>query len=194
MANIKCILFHGMQIPENSSGGTGYEEYAEVEAVYLNGATQNVLVGTYYGDYNTAFRDFYEGVYALDNPKEAYDLLVSAIGFRLRPAKIEELDSKYLQPKKPAKRKIYRIRKLSPRECYRLMGCSDTDIDLMQNYPYILDGKGGWILPEGMTETEAKKLKISESQQYKLAGNSIVVNVLVGIFTQMFRADSDALF
>ena len=100
-----------------------------------------------------------------------------------------------VQPKTIVKMaKIYRIRKLSPRECYRLMGCSDTDIDLMQNYPYIPDGKGGWILPEGMTETEAKKLKISESQQYKLAGNSIVVNVLVGIFTQMFRTDSDALF
>ena len=40
----------------------------------------------------------------------------------------------------------------------------------------------------------AKKLKISESQQYKLAGNSIVVQVLEAIFTQMFRADSDCLF
>ncbi len=90
--------------------------------------------------------------------------------------------------------KIYRIRKLTARECYRLMGCSDTDIDLMQNYPYAPDGKGGWILPEGMTETEAKKLKISESQQYKLAGNSIVVQVLEGIFTQLFRADTDSLF
>lgn len=35
---------------------------------------------------------------------------------------------------------------------------------------------------------------ISESQQYKMAGNSIVVQVLEGIFTQMFRKDEDALF
>lgn len=90
--------------------------------------------------------------------------------------------------------KIYRIRKLTARECYRLMGVSDADIDLMQNYPYIPDGKGGWILPEGITETEAKKLKISESQQYKMAGNSIVVQVLEGIFTQMFKAEYDTLF
>ena len=35
---------------------------------------------------------------------------------------------------------------------------------------------------------------ISESQQYKMAGNSIVVDVLEGIFTQMFRKDDDVLF
>lgn len=90
--------------------------------------------------------------------------------------------------------KIYRIRKLTPREAFRLMGCTDHDIDLIQNYPYIQDGNGGWKLPDGMEESEAKKLKISESQQYKLAGNSIVVQVLEGIFTQLFRLDSDSLF
>lgn len=66
--------------------------------------------------------------------------------------------------------KVYRIRKLSPRECFRLMNVSDSDIDKIQ------------------------AAGISESQQYKLAGNSIVVAVLEGIFTQMFRKDSDALF
>lgn len=35
---------------------------------------------------------------------------------------------------------------------------------------------------------------ISDTQLYKLAGNSIVVPVLEGIFTQMFRKDSEALF
>lgn len=90
--------------------------------------------------------------------------------------------------------KIYRIRKLTARECYRLMGCSDADIDLIQHYPLVPDGKDGWIIPNGMTENEAKKLKISESQQYKLAGNSIVVNVLEGIFTQLFKAEQDTLF
>lgn len=58
--------------------------------------------------------------------------------------------------------KKYRIRKLTPRECFRLMGVSDADIDKIK-------GAG-----------------ISESQQYKMAGNSIVVDVLMGIFQQMF--------
>ena len=66
--------------------------------------------------------------------------------------------------------KIYRIRKLTSRECFRLMCVSDADID------------------------KIKASGVSESQQYKMAGNSIVVQVLEGIFTQMFRQDSDALF
>lgn len=66
--------------------------------------------------------------------------------------------------------KVYRIRKLTSRECFRLMGVSDADID------------------------KIKAAGISESQQYKMAGNSIVVQVLEGIFTQMFRKDDDALF
>ena len=54
------------------------------------------------------------------------------------------------------------IRKLTPRECFRLMGLNDEDIDKIQ-----------------MT-------KISDTQQYKLAGNSIVVPVLEEIFKNLF--------
>lgn len=66
--------------------------------------------------------------------------------------------------------KIFRIRKLTARECFRLMGVNDADID------------------------KIKASGVSESQQYKMAGNSIVVQVLEGIFTQLFRADQDSLF
>ena len=106
--------------------------------------------------------------------------------------------------------KIYRIRKLSERECFRLMNVRDSDIDRIQNYPRYQNEIGEWVLPEGMTEAEAeqvcppiwipmteaeaKKLQISSSQQYRMAGNSIVVAVLEAIFTQLFRADSDSLF
>ena len=55
------------------------------------------------------------------------------------------------------------IRKLTPRECVRLMGLNDKDIDKIQ-----------------MT-------KISDTQQYKLAGNSIVVPVLEEIFKNLFK-------
>lgn len=57
----------------------------------------------------------------------------------------------------------YRIRKLTPRECYRLMGFSDEDFD------------------------KVKACGISDSQCYKQAGNSIVVNCLMAIFTNMFK-------
>ena len=50
------------------------------------------------------------------------------------------------------------IRKLTPRECLRLMGVKDEDID---------------------------KMTVSDTQKYKQAGNSIVVNVLMAIFNEM---------
>ena len=66
--------------------------------------------------------------------------------------------------------KVYRIRKLTPKECMRLMGVKDEDTQKM------------------------KDAGISDSQLYRMAGNSIVVSVLEGIFTQMFRKDVDCLF
>lgn len=66
--------------------------------------------------------------------------------------------------------KKFRIRKLTPRECFRLMGVADSDIDKIQ----------------------AKEVGISNSAQYKLAGNSIVVDVLFHLFRKMFiEIDAD---
>jgi len=55
----------------------------------------------------------------------------------------------------------YRIRKLTPRECFRLMDVSDDDI------------------------TKIQDSGICKSAQYKMAGNSIVVSCLYEIFKQM---------
>ena len=63
-----------------------------------------------------------------------------------------------------------RIRKLTPTECLRLMDVRDDDIERM------------------------KDSGLSNSALYKLAGNSIVCACLEGIFTQLFRTDSDSLF
>ena len=56
----------------------------------------------------------------------------------------------------------YRIRKLTPLECWRLMGFRDMDY------------------------YAAKSVGISDAQLYKQAGNSIVVTVLEAIFRQLF--------
>ena len=53
-----------------------------------------------------------------------------------------------------------RIRKLTPKECFRLMGFSDEDFDSIKG--------------------------ISNAQLYKMAGNSIVINVLEEIFKSLF--------
>ena len=55
----------------------------------------------------------------------------------------------------------FRIRKLTPKECWRLMGFDDTDVD------------------------KAIAVGMSNAQLYKQAGNSIVVNVLMAMFSQM---------
>ena len=57
----------------------------------------------------------------------------------------------------------YRIRKLTPRECWRLMGVRDEQYDKLHD--------------------------ISNTQLYKMAGNSIVVDVLMGIFKNLFLND-----
>lgn len=53
-----------------------------------------------------------------------------------------------------------RIRKLTPKECFRLMGFSDDDFEKVNG-------------------------KVSDTQLYKQAGNSIVVNVLMALFKRL---------
>ena len=55
----------------------------------------------------------------------------------------------------------FRIRKLTERECFRLMGVRDADID------------------------KIKASGISKTQMYKMAGNSIVCDVLMAIFDKL---------
>lgn len=63
----------------------------------------------------------------------------------------------------PINNKCFRIRKLTEKECFRLMDVSDENINKIQNSG------------------------ISKTQQYKMAGNSIVVNVLYFIFKNLFK-------
>lgn len=69
----------------------------------------------------------------------------------------------------------YRIRRLTPRECFRLQDVSEEDIDKIQNYEYPYGKKG-------------RMKHISESQQYKLAGNSIPVACMFHIFKNLFSS------
>lgn len=58
----------------------------------------------------------------------------------------------------------YHIRKLTPKECWRLMGFLDEDFE------------------------KAKNAGVSSSQLYKQAGNSIVTDVLYYIFKELYNA------
>ena len=59
-----------------------------------------------------------------------------------------------------------RIRKLTPRECWRLMGFADEEFDRAQSVN-------------------------SDTQLYKQAGNSIVVDVLVAILKNLLTSDGE---
>ena len=61
----------------------------------------------------------------------------------------------------------YRIRKLTERECFRLIGLSEDNIDKIQS------------------------ANISKTQQYKMAGNSIVVDCLYYIFKSLFYGNQN---
>ena len=62
--------------------------------------------------------------------------------------------------------KQIRVRKLTPLECWILMGITDEDFK------------------------KANKV-VSNTQLYKQAGNAIVVDVLEGIFKQLFNTDEN---
>lgn len=63
----------------------------------------------------------------------------------------------------------YRIRKLTPKECWRLMGFKDDDFQ------------------------RAKDVGVSDTQLYKQAGNSIVSNVLFYIFKNLLQFEIAAI-
>ena len=75
--------------------------------------------------------------------------------------------------------KKYRIRKFTPRTCFRLLGMDDADIDKIDAYRIRKTLKNGKV----------KEKPISKSAKYRMAGNSIVIDCLYHIFYQMFIAE-----
>jgi DNA (cytosine-5)-methyltransferase 1 len=65
-----------------------------------------------------------------------------------------------------------KIRKLTPLECWRLTGFSDEDY---------------WIVRRGLEKRFYGNKDRSDSQMYKMAGNSIVVNVVENIFRELLK-------
>lgn len=66
--------------------------------------------------------------------------------------------------------KEYRIRKLTPRECFRLMGLTSEDCD------------------------KASAVGVSNSQLYKIAGNGIITNCVQLLFEHLYKSQYDPEF
>lgn len=113
----------------------------------------------WHGDFVFEFRDIPEKYYLSDSVKD-YVLKCGTKGFHMKP----EVDLQIARPILSSVHKMHRagvdnyvtnygkLRKLTPRECLRLMGFSD-------NF----------------------KIVVSDTRMYQQAGNSIVVNVLMEI-------------
>lgn len=74
----------------------------------------------------------------------------------------------------------YRIRKLTPTECLRLMDCEDDDIQKILNAQ----------VPQVLKSGKVKYKPLPKTAAYKLAGNSICVAPLYYIFKAMFVDES----
>lgn len=78
--------------------------------------------------------------------------------------------------------KSYAIRKLTPFECFRLMGVRDDVIRTMQS----TNAQAAERVPDYKGKGKAEDMFISASQQYKQAGNSICVDVLTAVYQQLW--------
>ena len=107
----------------------------------------------------------------MDNPyrgEDGIDLYNNTYFTDIHPTittRISADNNKFIMGKKENERD-YRIRKLTPKECFRLMGVADTDSDKMMDV-------------------------LSKSRCYQVAGNSIVVDVLAAIFDQLFNGNKN---
>ena len=78
--------------------------------------------------------------------------------------------------------KSYAIRKLTPKECFRLMGVRDNVIGTMQSS----NAQAAERLPDWKGKGKPEEMAISASQQYRQAGNSICIDVLAYLYQNLF--------
>ena len=96
-------------------------------------------------------------------------------GGNLQPMVLEvkEVNEQKLDPKwifeVDGEKYYIRIRKLTPKECFRLMGFTDEEFEKAESVN-------------------------SNTQLYKEAGNSIVVDVLEAIFAELFKEEIEELW
>lgn len=94
-------------------------------------------------------------------PAYPYDGVYTQIGNKRGTVQPQTIQTLTTREDKGVVMPDFRIRKLTPLECWRLMGFSDDDFK------------------------KAQSAGISNSQLYKQAGNSIVVNVLESILRNL---------
>ena len=177
MADGTCRTIKG-QYQKNSMRNFGNARYGATGAVVRTGCGREHRLGNLYG---FSGGNYAGNVYGTDAPAPA---VRTYQGGNQQPAIVQK-DNMSAGPS-------YRIRKLTPLECWRLMGFSDEDFlsaklgnrkaagEILERYPHL--GKRAY--------TEIQRIeKMSNTQLYKQAGNSIVKNVLMAVFAQIMGGD-----
>ena len=113
----------------------------------INQSKPNIFGVIYDSQCENVFKAGHGAVY---DPQNIAPTLVTATGGGNKPMSIDK--------------KKFRIRKLTPTECMRLMSVPDEDIQ------------------------KVKDIGMSDSQMYKQAGNSLVSNCVELIFEHLFKA------
>lgn len=178
---IQKIEYVGHIAPEGSSG-TGYSQYDDVKVVFSEDYDVIVRLGTWYTPHAEIFRQLLKTLNRLPSEEDSpnvcrmlFAALATSDPHNFQKCDLSDDDVKSIWKDIYEKRgkgvakitenRKYRIRKLTPRECFRLMDVCESDIDKIQ------------------------AAGISESQQYKMAGNSIVVACMEGIFRNLFSTE-----
>lgn len=86
---------------------------------------------------------------------------------------------------KTKKARYFDIRKLTPRECGRLMGVPEDALNRM------IEGTEEDEMKSGDNKHVSVYRRLTNSSLYKLFGNSIVVDVLAAIYRRLWYADFD---
>lgn len=166
-------IIEPLLIKENTS--KGYMEACDGDSITLdqpNSKTRRGRVGKQIS--NTLMTNCNVGVLELKSKNKRLKNLVEKTNFEqgkvlnmdlYNQTTNENISQCLLEPHHDSQRIFdgYRIRKLTPRECWRLMGVKDEQYDKLHD--------------------------ISNTQLYKMAGNSIVVDVLMGIFKNLLLSD-----
>lgn len=180
---IQKIEYVGHIAPEGSSG-TGYSQYDDVKVIFSDDYNVIVRLGTWYTPHAEIFRQLLKTLNQLPTEEDSPNvcrMLFAALAtydphnFQKCELTDDEVRSIWKDTYEKRAKSVakytengkYRIRKLTPRECFRLMDVCESDIDKIQ-------ASG-----------------VSESQQYRMAGNSIVVSCMVGIFKNLYCEESE---
>ena len=176
------LLLEPLRIKTNN--GQGYAEVGEHGAVDISQPGSTTRRGRVQGDKGDIIGALLTGqekavvepmasVHPLSHAHEFGESSLRDVAPCLRATESKAVTCAWEPSEEAPSQPPFRIRRLTPKECFRLMDVTDEDYGKINTYVRGYRKNGD-------------PLRISDSQQYKLAGNSIVVSCMVHLFESLF--------